>query len=148
MKDKLSRQEKIARIIKEHKISNQAVLLKYLLKEGIKITQATLSRDLKEMGIILTLDGHYYHLPSVITAPVTSAQLHRHFGSYVTDIKYSGNLIVVKTLPGEASGAARLVDGLTLNEVLGTIAGDDTFLIVSKNKQSVPKIMSFLTLTG
>ena len=144
MKEKLARHSKITLIIKKCSVSTQEELLKHLRQKGINITQATLSRDIAEMGIILVPgpSGRHYWLPSATAVPVTSAELSRRFVNDVTDIKHNGNLIVVKTLPGEASGTARLIDGLNMSEILGTIAGDDTFLIVVKNKQAVNKILS------
>lgn len=143
MKEKLERQSKIAGIIKGQPVYTQEELLKYLKQKGIKVTQATLSRDIQEMGVLQVPgpDGRHYQLPAAPTTPITSAELTRRFGGCVTDVKHTGNLVVVKTLPGEASGTARLIDGLNLPDVLGTIAGDDTFMIVVKNKQSVKKAL-------
>ncbi|MBI4712892.1 MAG: arginine repressor [Planctomycetes bacterium] len=119
-------------------------MLKHLRQKGIKVTQATLSRDIQEMSIVLVPgpNGRHYQLPAAVTTPVTTTELNRRFGGYVTDIKHNGSLIVVKTLPGEASGTARIIDGLNMPGVLGTIAGDDTFLIVAKNKQAIKKTLS------
>ncbi|MFH1228107.1 MAG: arginine repressor [Planctomycetota bacterium] len=143
MKEKIARQSKIARIIKDQPVATQEELLKCLKQKGVNVTQATLSRDIKDMSIIQVpgTNGRRYQLLSGSPAPVTQSELARRFGVYVINIKTAGNLIVVKTLPGEASGMAGLVDGLNLPEVLGTIAGDDTFLIIAKNKQSVNKIL-------
>ena len=143
MKEKLERQSKIAQIIKEQSVYTQDELLKYLKHRGIRVTQATLSRDIQEMGVLQVPgpDGRHYQLPAATTTPITATELTRRFGGYVTDIKHTGNLVVVKTLPGEASGTARLIDGLNLPDVLGTIAGDDTFLIIAKNKQSIKKVL-------
>ncbi|MEW6027053.1 MAG: arginine repressor [Planctomycetota bacterium] len=146
MKRKLARQSQIAEIIRLNQIFTQDELLKHLKQKGIKVTQATLSRDIAEMGLIQVsgLAGRYYQMPSAANVPATPAELIRRFGGYVASIKHSGNLIVVTTLPGEASGAARLVDGLNLKEVLGTVAGDDTFLIVADGNKSVNKILKTL----
>lgn len=143
MKEKLERQSKISQIIKEQPVYTQDELLKYLKQKGIRVTQATLSRDIQEMGMLQVPgpDGRHYQLPAATTTPITSTELTRRFGGYVTDVKQAGNLVVVKTLPGEASGTARLIDGLNLPDVLGTIAGDDTFLIIAKNKQSIKKVL-------
>lgn len=121
-------------------------MLRRLKHNGIRVTQSTLSRDIHEMGIIQVpgLSGRYYQMPSAANVPVAPAELIRRFGGYVATIKHAGNLIVVTTLPGEASGAARLVDCLNLKEALGTIAGDDTFLIVVDDKKSVNKILKIL----
>ena len=147
MKEKLTRQAAIAKIIKKHQVFTQDGLLKHLKHAGIRVTQATLSRDIQEMGIVQVpgLSGRYYQLPSAANIPRWSgAELIRRFNGYVATIKHAGNLIVVTTLPGEASGAARLVDGLNFREVLGTIAGDDTFLIVVDSNKSVNKILKTL----
>lgn len=146
MKEKLNRQAAIAKIIKKHQVFTQDGLLKHLKHAGIRVTQATLSRDIQDMGIVQVpgLSGRYYQMPSAANVPVAPAELIRRFNGYVATIKHAGNLIVVTTLPGEASGAARLVDGLNFREVLGTVAGDDTFLIVADSKKSVKKVLATL----
>ena len=150
MKEKVNRQAAIAKIIKKHQVFTQDGLLKHLKHAGIRVTQATLSRDIQEMGVIQVpgLSGRYYQMPSAANIPVAPAELIRRFNGYVATIKHAGNLIVVTTLPGEASGAARLVDGLNFREVLGTVAGDDTFLIVADSNKSVNKILKTLTPTN
>ena len=146
MKEKLNRQAAIAKIIQKHQVFTQDGLLKHLKRNGIRVTQATLSRDIQDMGIVQVpgLSGRYYQMPSAANIPVAPAELIRRFNGYVATIKHAGNLIVVTTLPGEASGAARLVDGLNFREVLGTVAGDDTFLIVADSNKSVNKILKTL----
>lgn len=146
MKEKRMRQDMIVEIIKDQSVSTQDELLGYLCRKGIRYTQATLSRDIKELGVILvpSAEGHRYCLPSSPSAPVTPAGLAEKFRASVTSVRHAGNQVVVKTLPGEASGTARLIDGLNMDEVLGTIAGDDTFLIIAKSKKAVSKILNQL----
>ena len=136
MKSKIKRQEKIRNIISEKTISSQEELVKELHKCGINITQATLSRDMKQMKITktTTADGMYrYMLPqnSAIRrtiAPQTISEMMS--GTGFLTLKVSGNIAVVRTKPGYASSIAYHIDTANLAGVLGTIAGDDTIFLV------------------
>jgi len=113
-------------------------LLNELKREGIDTTQATVSRDLQEMGFIKVRVGRGVYKYEVLEKPSEVLLWNRLkvlFGNFVTDIKSTDNLILIKTSPGNANGVASLIDGMERKEILGTIAGDDTILIVADTEE-------------
>lgn len=127
-----NRQLKILDIISKHDVDTQEELVDYLRSEGFAVTQATVSRDIKEMGIIKTLssDGRLYKYAAQQTKEATAAdKFLSMFKNTVISIKSSGNLIVLKTEAGSAGPAAELIDKLSYDEVLGVIAGDNTIFV-------------------
>lgn len=127
-----NRQLKILDIISKHDVDTQEELVDYLRSEGFAVTQATVSRDIKEMGIIKTLssDGRHYKYAAQLTKEATAAdKFLSMFKNTVISIKSSGNLIVLKTEAGSAGPAAELIDKLSYDEVLGVIAGDNTIFV-------------------
>ena len=134
MSTKLSRQAAIARIIGERAVSSQPQLVELLHLEGIEATQATVSRDLKDMGaVIVRVPGGetVYALPELEPQRVVPhEQLRRVMGEWVAEVRVSANLVVVRTPPGCAHVVASALDRSGLPGVLGTVAGDDTILIV------------------
>jgi transcriptional regulator of arginine metabolism len=136
MKSKNSRLDAIKIIISSKEIGSQDELLQELSKEGFTLTQATLSRDLKQLKVAkaASMNGNYvYVLPNNtqykrITSPQVDFHALRRDG--FTSIDFSGNLAVIKTRPGYASSLAYDVDNANISEILGTIAGDDTIMMV------------------
>ncbi len=127
-----NRQLKILDIISKHDVDTQEELVDYLRSEGFAVTQATVSRDIKEMGIIKTLssDGRHYKYAAQQTKEATAAdKFLSMFKNTVISIKSSGNLIVLKTEAGSEGPAAELIDKLSYDEVLGVIAGDNTIFV-------------------
>jgi len=127
-----NRQLKILDIISKHDVDTQEELVDYLRSEGFAVTQATVSRDIKEKGIIKTLssDGRHYKYAAQQTKEATAAdKFLSMFKNTVISIKSSGNLIVLKTEAGSAGPAAELIDKLSYDEVLGVIAGDNTIFV-------------------
>lgn len=127
-----NRQLKILDIISKHDVDTQEELVDYLRSEGFAVTQATVSRDIKEMGIIKTLssDGRHYKYAAQQTKEATAAdKFLSMFKNTVISIKSSGNLIVLKTEAGSAGPAEELIDKLSYDEVLGVIAGDNTIFV-------------------
>lgn len=127
-----NRQLKILDIISKHDVDTQEELVDYLRSEGFAVTQATVSRDIKEMGIIKTLssDGrHYKYAPQQTKEATAADKFLSMFKNTVISIKSSGNLIVLKTEAGSAGPAAELIDKLSYDEVLGVIAGDNTIFV-------------------
>lgn len=127
-----NRQLKILDIISKHDVDTQEELVDYLRSEGFAVTQATVSRDIKEMGIIKTLssDGRHYKYAAQQTKEATAAdKFLSMFKNTVISIKSSGSLIVLKTEAGSAGPAAELIDKLSYDEVLGVIAGDNTIFV-------------------
>ncbi len=125
----------IRRIVAETAVDSQERLTELLRREGFKVTQATLSRDLKRLGIgkAPSADGGYtYILSDSEVKPGSDATYVQDFTRGFLSIEYSGNLGLMRTLPGHASSVASALDNLRIREVLGTIAGDDTVLVVPR----------------
>lgn len=130
---KLKRRQLLREIITHQGIGDQHHLLAELKKRGVETTQATISRDLNDMGFlkIRVETGVYkYRFIEKVSDRSLWERLKILFKNFVTDIKSTNNLILVKTSPGNANGVASLIDGLQQKEILGTVAGDDTILIV------------------
>lgn len=134
-----SRQNRILGLIKEHEIETQEKLA-YLLKEdGFDVTQATVSRDIKELQLIknLSSSGKYKYVLGMATDTPITDRFVKIFKDTIISVASSGNLIVIKTLTGCANAAAEAIDSLTLPFMLGTIAGDNTILIVVDDEKNV-----------
>lgn len=145
LKMKGLRHSKIKDIIDRSIIETQEELAEALRKEGIEITQATVSRDIKELMLIKvpTGDGRYrYAFPIEQNILFSQARMERIFRDAVTSIDFSENLIVIKTLPGTANAVASTVDYAKWPEIIGTIAGDDNILIIAKPASAVPALIA------
>lgn len=136
---KMQRQAKILEIISTNDIETQEQLLEALQKQGFQSTQATISRDIKELRIIkeLTSLGTYRYSTSTKEPDGTfSARLNTIFRECVTSFDYAQNIVVIKTMPGLASAAGSAIDGMNMSVVVGTIAGDDTLLLVMRDSNA------------
>ena len=136
---KSKRQEQILALIQDHDIETQEQLLDELKKSGFQATQATISRDIKQLRIIKELgpNGTYRYVSA--PKPVEhafSAKLNIIFSQCVTSVDYAQNIIVIKTLPGLAQAACSALDKLDMPELLGTLGGDDTCMIVLRDAAS------------
>ena len=140
---KSKRQEKILELIAQYAIETQEELLERLSECGIPSTQATVSRDIKQLRIIKELgpNGVYRYATAPKPAEHTfSAKLNLIFRQCITSVDYAQNMIVVKTMPGLANGAASAIDKLNIPEMLGTLAGDDTCFVVLKDTQAAAEL--------
>ena len=136
---KSQRQAKILEIISNSNVETQEQLLAELQKEGFHGTQATISRDIKELRIVkeLTSLGTYRYTTSTndLSSSFTS-RLNTIFKECVISFDYAQNLIVIRTLPGLASAAGSAIDAMNLSTVVGTLAGDDTVMLVMRDTNS------------
>lgn len=142
-----TRQLKILEIIAKNDIDTQEELVKRLKDDGFVVTQATVSRDIKNMGIIkvLTTDGrHYKYVAQQPAEPSSSDKYIKIFKNTVLSIRSAGNLIVVKTEDGSANAAAALIDRLDYDEVVGVIAGDNTIFIAVDDANHAIKVADML----
>ncbi len=133
---KTQRQNKIMEIITASAIETQEQLLEALQNSGFQSTQATISRDIKELRIVkeLTSAGVYRYTAAEVEQPSTfSSRLNTIFRECVTHYDYAQNMVVIKTLPGLASAAAAAVDGMNMSVILGSLAGDDTVVIIMRD---------------
>jgi len=136
---KTKRQAKIIEIISNTNVETQEQLLKALEEAGFTSTQATISRDIKELRIVkeLTSLGTYrYSVSEKDAPPALTDRLNTIFRECVTSIDYAENIIVIHTLSGMANAAGAALDAMKINVVLGTLAGDDTVMIVMRDANS------------
>ena len=133
---KSQRQAKILEIISNRNIETQEQLLLELQKAGFRGTQATISRDIKELRIVkeLTSLGTYRYAASTNEVSGSfSSRLNTIFRECVISFDYAQNIIVVRTLPGLASAAGSAIDAMNLSTVVGSLAGDDTVIVIMRD---------------
>lgn len=128
------RQGQILKIIHSREIYTQDELARELAHLGIQTTQVTLSRDMRDLGLVKTPEG-YRNLPSETSGP----DLTDVVNEYLQDIRMAQNLVVLRTSPGNASSLAVAIDREELDEVVGTIAGDDTILVITLDAENADK---------
>ncbi|HKM39718.1 MAG TPA: arginine repressor [bacterium] len=141
---KVRRQMKIMELIANRSIQTQEELANLLSQSGFDVTQATVSRDVKELRLIkapLGENKYGYALPPDLPRGGIDPRLKRIFRESVINMDYSENLIVIKTLPGSAQGVAYAIDNMDWEEILGSLAGDDTILVIVKYKNRVAEVM-------
>jgi transcriptional regulator of arginine metabolism len=131
---KPQRQHRIARLLEEQPVSSQVQLVELLAAEGVVATQATVSRDLEELGALkVRIPGGSmaYAIPEHSKdRPAPDDHLRRLMGDFVVEVAHSANLVVLRTPPGSAHVIGSAIDRAGFPEVLGTVAGDDTLLVV------------------
>ena len=140
---KSERQVRIREIIKGHIVETQEALGERLRQQNIRVTQATVSRDIKELMLVKVPVGDgrsRYAFPGESQGGFSRERMVRMFRDAVVDVDDSENLIVVNTLPGTANAVASALDGARWPEVIGTIAGDDTILAVIKPREAVKEV--------
>ncbi len=136
---KTSRQEKILAIIERENIETQNQLMAALAREGVKSTQATLSRDIRDLHLVkeLTSEGTYRYVAGGKDGAFDhDTRLRKIFRECVVDYAVAQNLIVIKTLPGLADAACSTLDSMNIPHLVGSIAGDDTAFVAMKDNAS------------
>jgi transcriptional regulator of arginine metabolism len=144
---KSERHSAIVTVIKDKVISTQEELGDVLRDMGILVTQATLSRDIKELGLIKTptLDGNYrYALPQDRTPGDLMRRAQRMLEDAVISVDSAENIIMIKTMSGTAQGVAAAFDDLEWPEVVGTVAGDNIILVVIRSKEQTAQVIEKL----
>lgn len=139
------RHGKIKEIIDQQVMETQEDLAAALREHGIDVTQATVSRDIKELMLIKvpTGDGRYrYAFPSEQGVVLSQARMERIFQDSVISILSSENLVIIRTLPGTAQAVAYTIDYVRWSEILGTIAGDDTIFVAATSKSEVEVLLN------
>lgn len=135
---KPQRQHRIARLLTEHAVVSQAQLVELLAAEGVAATQATVSRDLDEMGAVkVRVPGGdtVYAIPELPKDRVVpESHLRRVLGEWLVEVSHSANLVVLRTPPGSAHVVGSAIDRAGLADVLGSVAGDDTVLVVCSER--------------
>jgi transcriptional regulator of arginine metabolism len=150
MKIKTQRIITIVQLIENNRVGSQEDLLTLLEAAGFKTTQATLSRDLKALKVAKQPDqdgGYVYVLPDQQASP---EELEGNYGDFplsgIISMEFSGNMAVIKTRPGFANGIASVIDSHGPFEILGTIAGDDTILLINRDSISRSDVLTALSL--
>ena len=141
---KEQRQKRIQDIIARESISTQGELVERLRAEKINVTQATVSRDINELRLVRLPIGkgrHRYALAHTTGHADVEDELGRLFQNFVHDVDRGENLLVVRTAQGHASGVALLLDRLRRDDIVGTIAGDDTILVVARSEEEGETLM-------
>lgn len=146
---KNQRQHRISRILEQRAVGSQSELVELLAAEGVVATQATVSRDLEDLGAVkVRVPGGetVYAIPEVVKdrfAP--EDHLRRVLGDWVVEVAHSANLVVVRTPPGSAHVVASALDRSGLDGLLGTVAGDDTIVVVAAEKMGGAGLASVLS---
>jgi transcriptional regulator of arginine metabolism len=135
---KHSRQEKILQIISENTVETQEQLIEKLIEAGYNVTQATVSRDVRELKLMKISCGLgvYKYVVSNREPYSHSAKFLNILKETVVSIDHAGNLVVVKTYPGMAQAAAAALDSMEWTEIIGSIAGDDTIMLVIRSNEA------------
>jgi len=130
-----NRQNAILEIIEKNDIETQEDLAKHLEGHGFKVTQATISRDIKELHLIKVQgeDGLYRYAVNETGVVVNTEKLLRVFKETVVSVQSAGHLVVVNTLSGSASAAAEVLDNMSLEGIVGSIAGDNTIFVAVRD---------------
>lgn len=133
------RQQEILRIIEEHDVETQDQLLTELRARGVQSTQATISRDIKALHLIKELTGYgtYRYAVSERKASLNLAgRLRTIFKESVTSFDVAQNIVVLKTMPGLANAAAAAIDGMEIEDLVGSLAGDDTAILIMRTNEA------------
>ena len=134
---KLARQNRILEIVQEEPLASQDELRLRLSRLGFKVTQATLSRDIHDLGLVKTPEG--YMAPPGETSTEAAPRIARLLREFVVQIRGAQNLLVLKTTPGSAQPVAAGIDAEDWAEVVGTVAGDDTILVICADRKAARK---------
>lgn len=142
---KYTRHSKILEVIEEREIETQEELASWLKQLGFNVTQATVSRDIKELRLIkvLTREGKYKYATIKNQDTGMSERTLKMLRNSFVSIDYAGNMIVVKTLVGSANAAAVAIDSLDIKEIIGSIAGDDTIFLLIRSEEKIPEIIDY-----
>ena len=141
---KTKRQEKIIEIVTQNEIGTQEALIDALRNAGCNVTQATVSRDIRELKLtkMLTAHGTYRYVRHQENSHRGHVKLNNAVADSITSVDYSNNIIVLKTFPGLAMAVASGIDAMNLPDILGCIGGDDTIMIVTRNEETSADISS------
>lgn len=143
---KSRRQSKILELINTNEINTQDGLLTRLIESGFNVTQATVSRDIKELKLqkVVTSDGKYKYVSASKAPQSLTGSFNSLFSGSVTSVECAGNMIVLKTVSGMAQGVCAAMDAVEIEGVVGTIAGDDTIFVVARSESSATSVVSYL----
>ena len=143
---RISRQNKILELIENYEIETQDKLVSMLRDFGYDVTQATISRDIKELQLIkiLSSSGKYKYAAASGEDGFMSSRFSNIYRETVKSTAYSGNIVLLKTLSGCANAAAEALDSMGLPHVIGSVAGDNTIMFVIDDPENSPKVVELL----
>ena len=144
---KSQRQTRILELVAKYEIETQEEMMSRLQSEGFKVTQATVSRDLRELKLMKTLTarGTYRYSVNSGRQHTGNVKLNNAMVDSIIQVDYSLNNVVIKTYPGMAQAVASAVDALNMHSILGCVAGDDTIIIVTRSEESSKEIKEKIT---
>lgn len=139
---KSERQNRILELVAKYEIETQEDMMARLQSEGYRVTQATVSRDLKELKLTkaLTANGTYRYCVSQSRNHTGNVRINNAMADSILHVDYSMNNVVIKTYPGLAQAVASSIDAMNMHSILGCVAGDDTIIIVSRDVESSAQI--------
>lgn len=142
MKNK--RQEALAEIVSAYEVDTQAELIDRLRERGFEVTQATISRDIRQLKLVKIATGHggYKYMLPPKNDSAASIKLNDALVESITRVSRSGNLVVLRTYPGLANAVAAGIDGIDIPSILGCVAGDDTILVVAVEEKVAEAVES------
>lgn len=145
---KVQRQRKIVELITEREIETQEELSKFLNDEGFAVTQATVSRDIRELNLVkISVTGNgrkqKYALPHIKNITINSKYI-RVLNDGVMSMTCAGNLLVIRTVAGMAMAVAAAIDAMNVKEIAGCIAGDDTIMCAIRQAEETEKVKQYL----
>jgi transcriptional regulator of arginine metabolism len=141
MISKKARQGRILEIIRKRLVRSQEELSSLLKREGAEVTQSTLSRDIRELGLV-KVRGSYHSSGELQSSAPTGDSLRRAFEQFVIRTGVSGNIVMIRTAPGNAHSVGVVLDAAQWPEVMGTIAGDDTVFVLLRSGRLGKKVLS------
>jgi transcriptional regulator of arginine metabolism len=144
MPSKEYRQRLIAELVENEFISTQAEIAEHLAKRGIKVTQATISRDVNELRLVRLPAGngqHRYRSTPLTAQEDVVGELSQRFRLFVRDLDRGGNILVIRTDEGHASGIAFVLDKLDREEIVGTLAGQNTILVIARSEERAVRLL-------
>lgn len=143
---KKSRHSEILRLIENQNIGTQEELTEILINKGYSVSQSTVSRDISDLNLIKVEYGNkkYKYSKAIVKEEYLSPQIVSLFKQIIVSMDCANNLIVIKTLSGNASAAGMAIDGMQFSQILGTVAGDDTLLVIAKTNSDAELILKSL----
>lgn len=140
------RQEKIIDIIKNNEVETQEELLAMLTKSGFKATQATISRDMRQLNIVKSVSssGKYRYVQKIVADPTLEEKFATILKETVKAIQPAMNIVVVRAYTGMASAAGAAIDSMEMPEVIGSVAGDDTLILITETPENAKRLHATL----
>jgi len=142
MQAKIKRQNRIKEILHDYLIRGQDELALRLKEEGYNVTQATLSRDFAELGVVRVINGNGFRY--LLDPEETGKQIAKLIGYEILSVDHNESIVVVRTIAGRAQGVAHFIDRLNRKEIIGTVGGDDTVLVIPDSQKNILVIVNMI----